>query len=177
MLKITSPSPEGPQWFEVWRSSPEYSAMKEELIRLRLMRPVVDSSSSPDGGAFHEGEFVVSFWTQFREVFLRVTKHFWRSPVYIWSKLSVTILFVSLQLTPDPTITRLTLAQSLFIGFSFHADNSLQGLQNQLYSFFMCLLIFNPFSKQIMPMFIPQRALYEVRERPSKIYRWTSKWT
>ncbi|RSL42235.1 hypothetical protein CEP54_015550 [Fusarium duplospermum] len=28
-------------------------------------------------------------------------------------------------------------------------------------------------TKQIMPMFIPQRALYEVRERPSKIYRWT----
>lgn len=26
-----------------------------------------------------------------------------------------------------------------------------------------------------MPMFVPQRALYEARERPSKIYRWTSK--
>ncbi|RSL87570.1 hypothetical protein CEP52_015482 [Fusarium oligoseptatum] len=71
-------------------------------------------------------------------------------------------------------VAKLYTLVSLFIGFSFHANNSLQGLQNQLYAIFMCLLIFNPFSKQIMPMFIPQRALYEVRERPSKIYRWTT---
>lgn len=38
----------------------------------------------------------------------------------------------------------------------------------------MCLTTVNEFSKQIMPMFIPQRAVYEVRERPSRVYRWTS---
>ncbi|KAF5011266.1 hypothetical protein FDECE_2619 [Fusarium decemcellulare] len=156
MLKSTLPSPQGPQWFDIWRASADYFAVKEELAQLRSKRPVADSLDSPAASTSHQGEFVVSFWTQFRQVFLRVTKHFWRSPVYIWSKLSVVILF------------------SLFIGFSFHANNSLQGLQNQLYSIFMCLLIFNPFSKQIMPMFIPQRALYEARERPSKIYRWTT---
>lgn len=49
----------------------------------------------------------------------------------------------------------------------------MQGVQNQLYAFFMAFLIQNPYTKQIMPFFVPQRALYEVRERPSKIYRWT----
>ncbi|KAF5591683.1 ABC-2 type transporter [Fusarium pseudocircinatum] len=156
MLKTTLPSTEGPQWFDIWRASPEYSAVKEELVRLRSKASISTSLTQVAGVDSHEGEFTVSFSHQFREAVWRITKHFWRSPVYIWSKLSVTILF------------------SLFIGFSFRADNSLQGLQNQLYSFFMCLLIFNPFSKQIMPMFIPQRALYEVRERPSKIYRWTA---
>ncbi|KAF5971728.1 ABC-2 type transporter [Fusarium coicis] len=155
MLKTTLPSTDGPQWFGIWRASPEYSAVKEELVRLRSKAPIANSLTQVAEVDSHEGEFMVSFSHQFREAFWRITKHFWRSPVYIWSKLSVTILF------------------SLFIGFSFRADNTLQGLQNQLYSFFMCLLIFNPFSKEIMPMFIPQRALYEVRERPSKIYRWT----
>lgn len=64
--------------------------------------------------------------------------------------------------------------QALYLGFSFRgSDSSLQGLQNKLYAFFMCFLIQNPYNKQIMPFFTPQRALYEVRERPSRIYRWT----
>lgn len=64
--------------------------------------------------------------------------------------------------------------QSLYLGFSFRgSDRSMQGVQNQLYAFFMAFLIQNPYTKQIMPFFTPQRALYEVRERPSKIYRWS----
>lgn len=38
----------------------------------------------------------------------------------------------------------------------------------------MLLVLFLNINEQIMPMFLPQRALYEARERPSKIYRWTS---
>lgn len=65
--------------------------------------------------------------------------------------------------------------QSLYLGFSFTANNNMQGLQNQLYAFFMMLVLFGNINEQIMPMFVPQRALYEVRERPSKVYRWSSK--
>lgn len=65
--------------------------------------------------------------------------------------------------------------QALYIGFSFRTSKSIQGLQNQLYSVFMVFVLFGNINEQIMPMFVPQRALYEVRERPSKIYRWTSK--
>lgn len=99
MLKSTLPSNEGVDWFERWRGSPEYSAVKNELTRLRQRSGVTNSSRPDHDSASHENEFVVSFWAQLREVFLRVSKHFWRSPVYIWSKLSVTILFVSVQLT------------------------------------------------------------------------------
>ncbi|TQN66085.1 ZEB2-regulated ABC transporter 1, partial [Colletotrichum shisoi] len=108
------------------------------------------------GQAVLHKEFASSVWTQFRRVFVRTAKHFWRSPVYIWSKLTLTILL------------------ALYIGFTFQSDNGLQGLQNQLYAFFMCLTTVNEFSKQIMPMFIPQRTVYEVRERPSRVYRWTT---
>jgi hypothetical protein len=70
--------------------------MKQELIRLRSMEPATNSDALSSANTSHEGEFIVSFTTQLREAFLRMAKHFWRSPVYIWSKLSVTILFVSL---------------------------------------------------------------------------------
>lgn len=40
----------------------------------------------------------------------------------------------------------------------------------------MYLVLFGNINEQIMPMFVPQRSLYEARERPSKIYRWTSKY-
>lgn len=41
----------------------------------------------------------------------------------------------------------------------------------------MLLVLFLNINEQVMPMFLTQRALYEARERPSKIYRWTSKTT
>jgi ATP-binding cassette subfamily G (WHITE) protein 2 (PDR) len=63
--------------------------------------------------------------------------------------------------------------QALFIGFSFwKTPNSVQGLQNQLYAVFMLLTIFVNFCTQIIPHFVTQRALYEVRERQSKTFSW-----
>jgi ATP-binding cassette, subfamily G (WHITE), member 2, PDR len=64
-------------------------------------------------------------------------------------------------------------ASALFIGFSFfHADASQQGLQDIIFSIFMITTIFTTLVQQIMPRFILQRDLYEVRERPSKAYSW-----
>ena len=63
----------------------------------------------------------------------------------------------------------------LFIGFSFYKQNSSQqGLQNIVYSVFMLTAIFSTLVQQIMPPFVSQRSLYEVRERPSKAYSWAA---
>ncbi|KXH68485.1 ABC-2 type transporter [Colletotrichum salicis] len=155
MLKAITLSEDGPNWYEIWRSSPEYREVKNELGLLRQQGQDKPITKAADDDVANQ-EFASSFWTQFVQVFVRTAKHFWRYPVYIWSKLTLTILL------------------ALHIRFTFKSDNSLQGLQNQLYAFFMCLTTVNEFSKQIMPMFIPQRALYEVRERPSRVYRWTT---
>lgn len=172
MLKVTTLSEDGPNWYDIWRSSREYQEMKNELGLLRQQ----SQEKLPTNTKDHTyQEFASSFWTQFLHVFIRTAKHFWRSPVYIWSKLSLTILLVRALSFPGVTHSLTTIVQALYIGFTFKSDNSLQGLQNQLYAFFMCLITVSEFSKQIMPMFIPQRALYEVRERPSRVYRWTSK--
>lgn len=54
----------------------------------------------------------------------------------------------------------------------FKAPLTQQGLQNQMFSIFMLFTIFGQLVQQIMPHFVTQRALYEVRERPSKTYSW-----
>jgi len=41
-----------------------------------------------------------------------------------------------------------------------------------MFSIFMLFTIFGQLVQQIMPHFVTQRALYEVRERPSKTYGW-----
>jgi len=90
-----------------------------------------------------------------REVLWRVFQQYWRTPSYIYSK------------------AILCIASGLFIGFSFfRAENSQQGLQNQLFAIFMLMTIFGQLAQQIMPHFVTQRSLYEVRERPSKAYSW-----
>ncbi|KAK8059169.1 ABC transporter [Apiospora saccharicola] len=162
MLEVIQSPTDGTQgidWFATWRESPEYQAVKSELSRLRNLSAGPGATSMPntrnDDPSLRR-EFVTPFWSQLWEVLLRTAKHYWRSPTYIWSK----ILMVGLS--------------SLYIGFSFRAQNSLQGLQNQLYAIFMFFVLFGNLNEQIMPTFVPLRALYEARERPSKMYQWTS---
>lgn len=181
MLNIIQPSNDEEvdniDWHQIWRSSPEFQSVKQELQRLNAL-----PSTKPDGtsafdnaDASQHQEFVASFWTQFREVLIRTWKNFWRSPTYIWSKTVLIILSVCFIVLKERALTNN--CQSLYIGFTFEAKNTIQGLQNQLYAIFMYMVLFQSITNQIMPIFVPQRALYEVRERPSKIYRWNSKFT
>ena len=74
-------------------------------------------------------------------------KQYWRTPSYLYSKLA------------------LCLISSLFIGFVFFdAATTQRGLQNQMFSIFVHLTIFQQLSQQIMPHFVTQRSLYEARE-------------
>lgn len=67
-------------------------------------------------------------------------------------------------LTPD---------QALFVGFSFfNMEFTQQGLQNLLFSIFMIFIIFSQLVQQILPNFVVQRAVYEAKERPARVYRW-----
>lgn len=47
-------------------------------------------------------------------------------------------------------------------------------MQNQLFSIFMLMTVFGNMAQMIMPHFVTQRSLYEVRERPSKTYSWVA---
>jgi ABC-type multidrug transport system permease subunit/ABC-type multidrug transport system ATPase subunit len=141
-------------WPAVWRESPERVKVREHLSELKStlsQKPVEESSDNPANFK----EFAAPFTVQLYECLVRVFSQYWRTPVYIYSKAALCIV------------------SAIYIGFSFfHAQNTLQGLQNQMFSIFMLMTIFGNLVQQIMPHFVTQRSLYEVRERPSKTYSW-----
>ena len=142
-------------WHQVWRSSPEYRTVHQELDRMKEELPHAIKRVDTQANKASYREFAAHFSVQLVEVQKRVFQQYWRTPSYIYAKAA------------------LCLFSGLFIGFSFfQAANSLQGLQNQMFSMFMLLTIFGQLVQQIMPHFVTQRALYEARERPSKTYSW-----
>ncbi|KAI0469153.1 ABC-2 type transporter-domain-containing protein [Xylaria cf. heliscus] len=139
-------------WFQTWRESPEYRDVKAELQRLNDEAPELPPPTEDDQ-SFRE--HAAPFMTQFKEVTYRVFQQYWRNPTYIYSKAAL-CTFVA-----------------LFIGFVFfRAPNTIQGLQNQTFAVFQLLTVFGQMVQQTMPHFVVQRSLYEVRERPSKVYSW-----
>lgn len=173
-------------WHQVWRDSPEYQATQQELERLKIDRPRETSTNekptdrrqetapaAEQNNADSYREFAAPFGEQLKAVIVRVFQQYWRTPSYIYAKLA------------------LCLFSGLFIGFIFYnAPLTQQGLQNQMcklppllplcsrhlltfpVSIFMTFTIFGQLTQQIMPHFVTQRSLYEVRERPSKTYSW-----
>ena len=142
-------------WFKTWRGSPECADVHKELQRLVDEGDRTDAASSPVHDKTSYREFAAPFGKQLQEVVLRVFQQYWRTPSYIYSKAA------------------LCTGISLFIGLVFlNAPNTVQGLQNQMFAIFNILTIFGQLTQQQMPHFVVQRSLYEVRERPSKVYSW-----
>lgn len=141
-------------WPQIWRSSPEYQAVQNELARLRNSN--TNQSSTEDKNNLDSyREFAAPLRQQFLIVTSRVFQQSWRTPSYIYSKLA------------------LCAGSSLFVGLVFlDAPLTIQGLQNQMFAVFELCSIFGQLADQQMPQFVAQRALYEARERPAKTYSW-----
>ncbi|KAL4780663.1 ABC-2 type transporter-domain-containing protein [Aspergillus varians] len=147
----------GQDWFDVWKQSPESQGVQDELTRIHAEKSKTTTSQQQDGHdetTLHS-EFATPFWFQVSIVTQRVFQQYWRMPEYIISKCGLATI------------------AGLFIGFSFYdAQTSLAGMQTLIFSLFMVCSIFASLVNQIMPLFVTQRSLYEVRERPSKAYSW-----
>ncbi|PYH49460.1 putative ABC multidrug transporter [Aspergillus saccharolyticus JOP 1030-1] len=141
-------------WHTVWRNSPEYQDVQKELANLRALASQPSPLSDPQDRSSY-AEFAAPFSEQLSQVSRRVLQQYWRSPSYIYSK------------------AILSVGCALFIGFSFfNADNTRQGLQNQMFGVFLFLFVVVQLVMQIIPSFVAQRTLYESRERQSKTYAW-----
>ncbi|KAL2847099.1 ABC-2 type transporter-domain-containing protein [Aspergillus pseudodeflectus] len=139
-------------WPETWKSSPEFAQIRNELERLENSN--VDSVPEAEGP---QQQYAAPFHTQVFLCTRRVFEQYWRTPSYLYSKLI------------------LCFGTALFIGLSFlQTEVTLMGLQHQMFAIFMLLVIFAFLAYQTMPNFIMQRDLYEARERPSKVYSWSS---
>lgn len=138
-------------YFEVWRNSTEYQDVQKELDRMETELSTLPRDESPES---HK-KYAAPIWKQYLIVSKRVLQQNWRTPGYIYSKLFLVV------------------SSALFIGFSFFkADNSMGGLQNQMFGTFMYFIVFNTLVQQMLPYFVRQRDIYEVREAPSRTYSW-----
>ncbi|KAF2430765.1 pleiotropic drug resistance protein, ABC superfamily [Tothia fuscella] len=147
-------SGQGQDWHEVWERSEEARAVLRELDELHEQKLQNNEAGEKEEAGAHS-EFAMPFTTQLWVVTRRIFQQYWRMPEYILAKWMLGIV------------------AGLFIGFSFfNSNSSQQGMQNVLFSVFMITAIFSSLVQQIMPLFVVQRSLYEVRERPSKAYSW-----
>ncbi|KAH7144143.1 ABC-2 type transporter [Dactylonectria estremocensis] len=144
-------SANGQDWHSIWLASPERQGVMQHIEQIHAER----ASASDHEEAREQSEFAMSFGAQVVAVTTRAFQQYWRTPSYVFSKFS------------------LGLAAGLFIGFSFFdTKGTLAGMQNVIFAVFMVTTMFSTLVQQIQPYFISQRALYEVRERPSKAYSW-----
>ncbi|OJI99476.1 hypothetical protein ASPVEDRAFT_60490 [Aspergillus versicolor CBS 583.65] len=138
-------------WPSIWKASPEYQGVRQELGRLSSQGDGETVESDPAALA----EFAASFPVQLTQVTKRVFQQYWRTPSYIFSK------------------SILSAGSALFIGLSqVNGDVTQRGLFNQMLATYIFLFIFSQVVEQILPMFVSQRTLYEARERPAKAYSW-----
>ncbi|EPS35460.1 hypothetical protein H072_11135 [Dactylellina haptotyla CBS 200.50] len=139
-------------WPAIWKASQQAVDVQTELNRIH--ESMASKAPKESGGA---GEFAMPLGQQIRFVTQRVFQQYWRSPAYIYGKLLLGV------------------ASALFIGFSFYMQKPTRtGTQNLIFAVFMIMSIFSTIVQQIMPRFVIQRSLYEVRERPSKSYSWVA---
>ncbi|KAG7732144.1 hypothetical protein KL948_002342 [Ogataea haglerorum] len=137
-------------YHEVWTSSPERAAVLEELHRLE---EVADERTQHK--ETKQRQFATPFATQYLLVTKRMVQQYIRTPSYIYSKLLMAI------------------GVSMFNGFTFfHANHTKQGLQNQMLSIYLMCTSGMVYFQQLLPLVEEERNVYEVRERPSKLYSW-----
>ncbi|KAI9645138.1 Multidrug resistance protein [Ciborinia camelliae] len=141
-------------WHEVWKNSHELVLVHRKLDHMR--KALVARSSFFLTGTKkppRRKEFATPFLVQVWQCFRRTNLHYWRTPSYIYSKLTLSLFY------------------ALFLGVSFFKNtDSLQDLRNQTFGVFMLLTLASSFVPQLLPNFLVQRALFEARER--KVYSW-----
>ena len=140
-------------WHELFLQSELFTALRRDLDEIyRTRRQIADSSSSK-----HAREYAQPFPVQLYEVTKRAFISYWRNPLYLYTKMMLNVV------------------SGLVVGSSFWKEgkrNSYIALQNRLFACFLALVASTSLSQHLQPEFIRFRGLFEVREKPSKMYTW-----
>ena len=137
---------------DVWKESPEANSVLEELDRIHD-----EGRSRPPVKEELHSEYSTSWPHQVKILIIRNARSLWRDPTYILAKFFLNTI------------------SGLLIGFTFwKSPNTLQGTQDKLFSVFTALIVSVPAAQQLQVPFIQMRSIYEIRERPSKMYSWSA---
>ncbi|KIV78690.1 hypothetical protein PV11_06313 [Exophiala sideris] len=139
-------------WNKEWLESEENAQMLKEIHRLKEERsrePVKESSA--------QRAFAAPVPLQTIELTKRTFRNYWRDPSYLYAKLFVSVVI------------------GIFNGFTFwDLQNSVASLQSRLFTPFLIVLIPPTIVNGVVPKFYQNRALWEAREYPSRIYGWVA---
>lgn len=139
-------------WNDEWKKSDENRKVLEEIQHIREER-----SKLPLPEAGQQYEFAAPVATQTYMLTQRLFLQYWRDPSYYYGKAFVSVLI------------------GIFNGFTFWMlGNSVADMQNRMFSIFLIILIPPIVLNSIVPKFYINRALWEAREYPSRIYGWVA---
>ena len=139
-------------WNEEWENSQENKEVLEEIKRIHAER-----SKTPEEEKGPQHEFASPVWLQITMLTKRVFIQGWRDPSYLYGKLFVSVII------------------GIFNGFTFwQLGNTVGDMQNRMFTSFLILLIPPTIVNAVLPKFYQNRALWEVRELPSRIYGWVA---
>ncbi|KAJ5980057.1 ABC multidrug transporter atrF [Penicillium waksmanii] len=140
-------------WNEEWRTSNENREMLAEIERIKTERSKLPIEES--GGSQHE--FAAPTPLQIELLTKRMFLQYWRDPSYYYGKLFVSVII------------------GIFNGFTFYMlPTTVASMQDRMFSTFVIILIPPIIMNSIVPKFYINRALWEAREYPSRIYGWVA---
>ncbi|KIY71652.1 pleiotropic drug resistance ABC transporter [Cylindrobasidium torrendii FP15055 ss-10] len=140
-------------WHSIWKASEEYSSVQRQIDEIHA-----EGRARPPVKAELHSEYASGWGYQVYQLLMRDFSVHNRDPDYIMAKIFLNIV------------------SGLFLGFSFWRSRNITqaAMQDKLFSLFMALIISAPLSNQIQIPFLKMRSVYEIRERPSRMYNWTA---
>ena len=141
-------------WSNEWRSSPENQTLLTEIQQLKAERSSKDTTSEPQTTSH---EFAAPVASQILLLTKRMFTRQWRDPSYIYGRLFTAVVV------------------GIFNGFTFwKLGDTAADMQNAMFSSFLIIMIPATVLNAVLPKFYSNRALWEAREHPSRIYGWVA---
>ncbi|KAJ5902550.1 hypothetical protein N7495_003078 [Penicillium taxi] len=137
-------------WNEEWRNSEQNREVLVEIEKIKAERSQVpvETTETPY-------EFAAPTLIQTELLTKRLFRQYWRDPSYYYGKLFVSVI------------------SGIFNGFTFWMlPNTIASMQDRMFSTFLIILLPPIILNSSVPKFYINRALWEAREYPSRIYGW-----
>jgi ATP-binding cassette, subfamily G (WHITE), member 2, SNQ2 len=139
-------------WNEEWLKSQEAKAVKDEIQRIKAERSRIEPPTTAT-----QHEFASPVGLQCTELTKRLFTQYWRDPSYLYGKLFTSVII------------------GIFNGFTFwQLGYTVQDMQDRMFTSFLIVLIPPTIVNAVVPKFYQNRALWEARELPSRIYGWVA---
>jgi len=139
---------------QIWRDSPQAVEVRTTIDKACSLSKTTTSSLTT---VERPSDFSASTWQQVALLTKRVSRQYWRTPEYPYSRLYASVLHAVLN------------------GFTFfQLGDSITDMQSRMFACFLILMLVPEFMNATSMRFIANRDIWESREYPSRIYGWVA---